>query len=725
MARWEREMVGNVPAHVLDPQARERVGDLLRTARDARPRKLEAGTVVEFLRGGHLTCGYLRSTPMTRKGLLIVDRDGQERRLRSDRILHHGLEQVAVTPLERGLDQLHTIDRMRQIAADKIDLVTLRELAIEVAGQTHTWRVAELARIHDSTDRPTSLQCVAMLRALYAGQEFRRVVDDWIARSPEALHGARASRRREADKRQHVADQAGWLLRVAEGGEYAPAPADVDHLLQDLATYAVSSTDEEPGEIVHLVHAAHLHGRAAVTDLLKRLGYWDADENLILHREAIPQQFTPEAQAQSKLLCSCQPLWRGWPSWGHASIGITDPVDDQICLRAWSVRKRRRGGWRLRLHVALPGLWLREGGVLVEEIADRGVTIELPDRRLPMIPSDLLRACSFTTTTSRPALSFVVDLDASGRLLDARLRRTRLRLRAMLASSLTATEGKSQAREAVTLATQLREGRRAAGAWEYLGGERRIQAIDSRPTCSRVGVQDLAAIDREILFIGEQAAARICQSAQVATIYRTRAPAMAATPAVPDLNPASLSDTWPDAWLEMEGDARALYDRWQMEGHVASESLQLDAAGHSGTGSGPRALGVSPADSHGELLMQQQLLALVGDGKVRTARTMESWLQRQQACQEAADTATRAGRRHWCLRWLAAHQDHRLGAWVAARRGAGYLILFDELPMSAWVPAGGEMTAQAGDRLTVAIERVNVRGDELLLADPRRETSPA
>ena len=74
MARWEREMVGNVPAHVLDPQARERVGDLLRTARDARPRKLEAGTVVEFLRGGHLTCGYLRSTPMTRKGLSMLGR---------------------------------------------------------------------------------------------------------------------------------------------------------------------------------------------------------------------------------------------------------------------------------------------------------------------------------------------------------------------------------------------------------------------------------------------------------------------------------------------------------------------------------------------------------------------------------------------------------------------------------------------------------------------------
>ncbi len=157
MARWEREMIGRVPADVMDSAAREQVGDLLRAARERQPHKLVAGTVEEFLRGGHLACGFLRSTPMTRKGLLIVDREGQERRLRAHKVLHHGLEQVATTPLNRGVEQLRTIDRIRQIAADRIDLVTLRELAIDEAGQSKTWRVAELARIHDSTDRPSSL----------------------------------------------------------------------------------------------------------------------------------------------------------------------------------------------------------------------------------------------------------------------------------------------------------------------------------------------------------------------------------------------------------------------------------------------------------------------------------------------------------------------------------------------------------------------------------------
>ncbi len=97
-----------------------------------------------------------------------------------------------------------------------------------------------------------------MMRALHGGHEFRRVADDWVARSSEALEGVRLSRQQEADRRQLVATQAAWLRRVAAGGDRAPAPADVDGLLQDLATYAVSSTDEEPGEIVHLVHAVQL-----------------------------------------------------------------------------------------------------------------------------------------------------------------------------------------------------------------------------------------------------------------------------------------------------------------------------------------------------------------------------------------------------------------------------------------------------------------------------------
>ncbi len=202
-----------------------------------------------------------------------------------------------------------------------------------------------------------------------------------------------------------------------------------------------------------------------MTDLLKRLDFWAADENLVLHREAIPQQFSAAAQAPSQLLSSCRPLWRGWPSWGHANIGMTEPEDDQICLRAWSVRKRRRG-WRLRLHVALPGLWLRAGGVLLEEIADRGVQIQLPDRSLPLIPRDLLRACSFTTTASRSALSFVIDLDASGQLQGARLRRTLLRLRSKIAPCLPVNDERPLPGEHLALAMHLREGRRGAGGWE-------------------------------------------------------------------------------------------------------------------------------------------------------------------------------------------------------------------------------------------------------------------
>ena len=161
-----------------------------------------------------------------------------------------------------------------------------------------------------------------------------------------------------------------------------------------------------------------------------------------------------------------------------------------------------------------------------------------------------------------------------------------------------------------------------------------------------------------------------------------------------------------------------------MEGHSPSEGLQLAAAEHAGTGTGPRAIGLSPDASYGELLMQRQLLALVGEGAGVAAAEIEAWLPRQRACQEAAGAACRAGRRHWCLRWLEARQQQRLDVWVAARRGAGYLVLFDELPMSAWVPAGGQMLAEAGDRLSVAIERVSIRGDELHLADPRR-ASPA
>ena len=79
------------------------------------------------------------------------------------------------------------------------------------------------------------------------------------------------------------------------------------------------------------MRATHLHGRAAVLDVLVRVGYWDVDENLILHREQIPQVFTEQVEQLVAGLAATRPVWRGWPNWSQPSIGCpTRPIQRSV-----------------------------------------------------------------------------------------------------------------------------------------------------------------------------------------------------------------------------------------------------------------------------------------------------------------------------------------------------------------------------------------------------------
>tara|TARA_B100000686_G_scaffold241923_1_gene250609 strand:+ start:959 stop:1438 length:480 start_codon:yes stop_codon:yes gene_type:complete len=149
--------------------------------------------------------------------------------------------------------------------------------------------------------------------------------------------------------------------------------------------------------------------------------------------------------------------------------------------------------------------------------------------------------------------------------------------------------------------------------------------------------------------------------------------------------------------------------RWERQLVNSVPASAFDAAARERVGellTGPCALGLDPGGSSAELIMQRQLLSLVGVGPRIENEHLEESLRRQQPGTEAARVALSEGRRYWCLKWLSEHLTSRVTGWVAARRAAGYLVLLGELPMSAWVPAN---------------ERVHVRGDEVIFTDPRIE----
>ena len=674
VTRWDK-----LRSATLDAPARAEVARLIRDERAREPVVVRAGTVAEFRRGGQLMCGYLAHTPRG-PGYRVIGVDGRPRRLRRDKLVDLSRDLVPTYPPDNGLKSLRALDESRETA--KLE--------------ARAWSLEELLELHD-TGQADATRRAGLLRALWQGDRFDRDGVAWRPRSGEAVDQSRQAARREATQESRLAELAAWLRRVADGGSTQPAPPDADAALALLEAAAVG---EETAESSSLMQAAHLHGAGSAFDVLVRLGRWTPDENLELHRLGVPDAF-PETVVDAARQTDTEAAVVGWPwrrRWGG---GIYATAGGE---RAYRLRRRL---WGRRdvvdIHLAVPALWVAESGAVDLEAAERGRTLNLVERDIPMLPAQILQACRLTTAAVRPALTITVGLDDDLLPCQVGVKRSRVRPRARLDDGL----GTPAMDRLADLATALRERRRAAGAWECLRpspwmGLHDGQALPATETTAE-------RIDTELRLLAAEALGSWCRDRGVAAIYAAR-------------EPATMDDV---IGSEVDADAAdAMAVRaFRQEGRAPHATLTVTPAGHAGLGLGLCAVGIDPMRHYVDLVMQRQVLAVVGVGTGPLPEaTLERAMLETQAAREAARRVEASGQRYWSLKWLEQlGADEGVSVVVVEPRGPGYLALLDGGPAGTFVPAsrGERVDVAPGQRLRLRIEQVSARRNILRLADPR------
>ncbi len=190
-------------------------------------------------------------------------------------------------------------------------------------------------------------------------------------------------------------------------------------------------------------------------------------------------------------------------------ILTVDPASARDYDDAISLDIRPDGTRTLGVHIADVSFFVREDSALDREAAERGTSVYLVDKVIPMLPEQLSNGvCSLRPDEDRLCLSVFIDFDTAGRPTGRRFARSRIRskLRLNYEQALAIIEGRKPEgldsfppeaeallKGCAALATQLRQARMKSGALDLDLPECEIQLdAESRMTGVKVVEYDIS-----------------------------------------------------------------------------------------------------------------------------------------------------------------------------------------------------------------------------------------
>ena len=192
------------------------------------------------------------------------------------------------------------------------------------------------------------------------------------------------------------------------------------------------------------------------------------------------------------------------------------------------------GIWRLGVHIADVSHYVRPGSAIDREALRRGTSLYLPGCTVPMLPEELSNGlCSLLPNADRLAVSLMMDVSSSGKVIDHRLTRSVIRSRARLtyagvnrffdsAEELDNPDVHASLTEMRTLAQLLRRRRRERGSVDFDLPEAEF-VLNARGEPEEILVPERGEAERMIedfMLLANETVARLARDTLTPFLYR-------------------------------------------------------------------------------------------------------------------------------------------------------------------------------------------------------------
>lgn len=156
----------------------------------------------------------------------------------------------------------------------------------------------------------------------------------------------------------------------------------------------------------------------SITEILGFAGNMDTDMNAILRAHSFDSEFPPRVLEEADKILQTVPedeiaKRRDFRDMRVFTIDGADAkdLDDAVAI------EKIQDGYRLYVHIADVGHYVKRGSFLDKEAFKRGTSVYLVDRVVPMLPKSLSNGiCSLNPGENRLVLSCIMDIDITGKV---------------------------------------------------------------------------------------------------------------------------------------------------------------------------------------------------------------------------------------------------------------------------------------------------------------------